>query len=321
MKPIYIILLLTAILMPGCGKDKVKPSADYLLSLEAAKKIDAITSEYVSKSKSTLKAMIEPPLSDSIINALSFKKAELSFNQRLVRITADSVNVSVSWQGSWKLSDSREFNNRGVADLIFQRESMRLSEITGDNPFILPYERDPVDGKLSGMDSPPEPAMKSDNDVTAKSLPAKADEEQSITEKPLSQDSGDTTRTYAPQDATTPSLSYGKDKEHTDAAEPVNRSREEHVEVYTIQAGSFRGIERARVQFDFITNLLQKKAYDNLRIEKIGDFYTVRLGKYDKYSSAKNQLRELMHKIDSLHILKAYIKEDRIIMQQSSLSQ
>ena len=138
MKPIYIIFIISALLLTGCGKDKVKPSEDYLLSQKVFESLNTIKEAYLSKSKSTLKNRVEDSLSDSIINSLSFKKSELLFNQKLIRITNDTVKVSASWQGTWWLSDNREFKNRGIADLIFQRETFKLSGITGDNPFILP---------------------------------------------------------------------------------------------------------------------------------------------------------------------------------------
>ena len=125
-------------MLPGCGKDKVKPSEDYLLSQKIFETLNTIKEAYLSKSKSTLKNRIEVPLSENIINALSFNKAELTFNQRLVRITGNTVTMSINWQGSWQLTCDREFNNRGIADLIFNRETLKLSAITGDNPFILP---------------------------------------------------------------------------------------------------------------------------------------------------------------------------------------
>jgi len=138
MKPVYLILLIGALLLPGCSKDKVKPSEDYLLSQKVFESINTIKEAYLSKSRSTLENRIEDPLSESIINALSFRKAELSFNQRLIRITDNTVKVSVSWEGSWQLTDESAFNNRGVADLIFNRETLKLSDLTGDNPFVLP---------------------------------------------------------------------------------------------------------------------------------------------------------------------------------------
>lgn len=138
MKPVYIILLIGALLIPGCGKDKVKPSEDYLLSQKVYESMNTIKDAYLSKSSSTLKNSVEDSLSESIINAMTFKKAELTINQKLIRITDDTVKVSASWQGTWWLSGDREFQNRGIADLIFQRDTLKLSGITGDNPFILP---------------------------------------------------------------------------------------------------------------------------------------------------------------------------------------
>ena len=138
MKYLYIILLIGALLFPGCSKDKVKPSEDYLLSQEISENLNTIKKAYLSKSKSIIKDRVEGALSESINNALSFKKADLTFNQRLVRITGDTVKVSASWQGTWWLSSGREFQNRGIANLVFQRETLKLSGITGDNPFILP---------------------------------------------------------------------------------------------------------------------------------------------------------------------------------------
>ncbi len=132
------MLLIGALLLPGCGRDKVKPSEDYVLSQKVFESINTIREAYLSKSRYTLKNRIEDPLSGSIINALSFKKAELSFNQRLIRISDNTVKVSVSWQGSWQLTDDRDFNNRGVADLIFNKETLKLSGMSGDNPFVLP---------------------------------------------------------------------------------------------------------------------------------------------------------------------------------------
>ncbi len=138
MKPIYILFLIGILLLPGCAKNKVKPSEDYLLSQKVFESLNTIKEAYLSKNVSTLKNRIEAPLSENIINALSFKKAELSFNQRLIRITDNSVKMSVSWQGDWLIEGDSEFHNRGVADFVFQRETLKLSGMTGDNPFVLP---------------------------------------------------------------------------------------------------------------------------------------------------------------------------------------
>ena len=72
-----------------------------------------------------------------------FDRAELAFTKRMVRITDSSVAVNVAWQGSWWGTNNRKLDNRGVADLIFERETMKLVSIEGDSPFMMPSPEGP----------------------------------------------------------------------------------------------------------------------------------------------------------------------------------
>ncbi len=120
-------------------------------------------------------------------------------------------------------------------------------------------------------------------------------------------------------DDVTPKLPLKKtDKEDAPAAEPLRRGNNDNSQFYTIQTGSFLELNRAQEQFNLITELLQPKEYDNLRIEKISSYYTVRLGKYDDYASAEDLLKKLIREIKSAIVLKAYIKESRIMKRQST---
>ncbi len=96
-------------------------------------------------------------------------------------------------------------------------------------------------------------------------------------------------------------------------ARSLSQEKDVMSEIYTIQTGSFLNIDRAQEQFSFIAEHMKAKDYNNLRIERIGKYYTVRLGKYENDSSTKELLQKLNHKIKSPVVLKAYIKEDRII--------
>jgi hypothetical protein len=153
------------------------------------------------------------------------------------------------------------------------------------------------------------------------------------------------------------------DKELLAEFESYRQNRDNRSLMYTIQTGSFLEMDRAQVQFDFISDLLQDEDYDNLRIEKIGNIYavrfgkydsyssakdmlrnyitdllqakdyynikieqtdgtyTVRLGKYDKYSSAKDMLKKVIRAIRSPIVLKAYVKENRIMQPQDIKAQ
>jgi hypothetical protein len=45
--------------------------------------------------------------------------------------------ISLNWQGSWIVAGETR-KNRGAGKLIFQKDTMKLVKIDGDNPFALP---------------------------------------------------------------------------------------------------------------------------------------------------------------------------------------
>ena len=83
--------------------------------------------------------------------------------------------------------------------------------------------------------------------------------------------------------------------------------------IYTIQIGSFNKIERARKLYDSIIQCLKGKQLDHLRIEKIGELYSVRLRKFENYATAMNFLKLNKTQLSAAIILKAYIKYDRVV--------
>ncbi len=83
--------------------------------------------------------------------------------------------------------------------------------------------------------------------------------------------------------------------------------------IYTIQTGSFIKVVRAQKQFESIIQGLNGKGLDYLRIEKIEKFYVVRFGKFDDYAAAEKFLQSIKPQLSIAIILKAYIKDDRII--------
>jgi len=83
--------------------------------------------------------------------------------------------------------------------------------------------------------------------------------------------------------------------------------------VYTIQTGSYTNIENAEEQVNSLLQLLNKKDLNFLRIEKIGQYFTVRFGKFENYASAKKFIREVKTSLPEAVILKADIKKESII--------
>jgi len=94
---------------------------------------------------------------------------------------------------------------------------------------------------------------------------------------------------------------------------PLNNKQRDSRSNYAIQTGSFVKLEEAQKQFDLMLQILKGKKFSFLRIEKIGKYYTVRLGKFSDSNTAKQFIVAVIPDISNADILKAYIKEERII--------
>ena len=138
MKKIAILLILITLTSFGCGKDNIKPSEDSLLATEAFKSIDVLEEAYEGKDSRTLQSMIAPMIAREILKDLYFDSAELNLTPRMVKIQETALIVNINWKSSWRFPDETRLENRGVADLILDRETMKLLEIKGDNPFSIP---------------------------------------------------------------------------------------------------------------------------------------------------------------------------------------
>ncbi len=90
--------------------------------------------------------------------------------------------------------------------------------------------------------------------------------------------------------------------------------------VYTIQTGTFINTERAQKHFDSLTQKLDEDKLDFLRIEKVGKYHTVRLGKFENKSAAEELLRVVTQQSPGAFLLKAYIIDKRIVRRHSRKS-
>ena len=82
--------------------------------------------------------------------------------------------------------------------------------------------------------------------------------------------------------------------------------------VYTIQTGSFTHINDAQQQYDSILQEANLKQLNYLRIEKVGDYYSVRVGNFENWASAVSMLKGMNPAHSKALILQAYIKDERI---------
>jgi hypothetical protein len=99
------------------------------------------------------------------------------------------------------------------------------------------------------------------------------------------------------------------------------RSAEQHTSIYTIQIASLRKIETAHKQFEVIVKKLKEESLQDLRIEKIGSYYSLRLGKFKDYLSAETFLKPMQSQLPSAMVMKAYFIKKRIVRMYSGLHQ
>lgn len=138
-KKFYFLILIIALLPLGCsGKDKIKPSDDSLMTQDALQKIKLIEEAYEKKDLIAIHSYAELNLSEEIVANLFFDTADISFSYpRLVTINDTDLTITQNWQGQWSISGTVA-TNRGVSKLIFQKNTMKLVRIDGDNPFLVP---------------------------------------------------------------------------------------------------------------------------------------------------------------------------------------
>ena len=81
---------------------------------------------------------------------------------------------------------------------------------------------------------------------------------------------------------------------------------------HTIQTASFSSISDAEKQYDSIVMKLDDNQLDHLRIEKIGKYYSVRLGKFMDNTAAEKFFSTVKPKLPGAKVMTAYIKKERI---------
>lgn len=82
--------------------------------------------------------------------------------------------------------------------------------------------------------------------------------------------------------------------------------------IFTVQSGSFKNTADARRQYDSIAQKLNKDNLAFLRIERIGRFYTVRIGKFNDLGKAEQFLISNQPALSGAIVMNAYMKDERI---------
>ncbi len=83
--------------------------------------------------------------------------------------------------------------------------------------------------------------------------------------------------------------------------------------IFTVQSGSFQNADDAHKQYDSIVRGLNKDNLAYLRIERIGKFYTVRIGKFNDLVKAEQFLSSNQPALSGAIVMNAYLKDERIV--------
>lgn len=138
-----IILLFASLmfifLLLSCGKKEVKQvSEDSKTAQDAFMLADVIKNAYIKNDLFTLERnTTKDGYKDIIESRKIFDSTDLSFTPHWVEIDGSSVNLQVSWKGTWTVKGKR-IEDRGLAVFVMEGRPLKLARVLRDNPFRKP---------------------------------------------------------------------------------------------------------------------------------------------------------------------------------------
>ena len=95
----------------------------------------------------------------------------------------------------------------------------------------------------------------------------------------------------------------------------------EEPQFYTIQAGSYAGEQEGLRHYQKLADTLPESLRSYLRVEKVGRYYTVRVGKFEDRDAAEEFYAQTEQYLPKSIVLQAYIKDERIFLIYQTVSQ
>jgi hypothetical protein len=134
-----IVLAMLLISLVACGKKKVKEvSEESLMAQEAFQLAETIKQAYLENNREVLESNATQDGYTELIGAIkSFDSAELEFVPTWVEIDNTVVKLTVSWKGTWIVSDFTK-DDRGIAVFVMEGQPLKLMSILRANPFRQP---------------------------------------------------------------------------------------------------------------------------------------------------------------------------------------
>ena len=134
-----IIFFVAIFFLISCGKKEIKKiSEESNIAREAFQLAENIKNAYLDNDRKALEKNSTKDGYRELIGAIkTFDSAELEFIPTWVEIEDSVVNLTISWKGTWIVSDlSKE--DRGIAVFVLEGQPLKLSKVLRANPFRQP---------------------------------------------------------------------------------------------------------------------------------------------------------------------------------------
>jgi hypothetical protein len=137
MKNIIMILLISSALISCSSEVKSDPQGT-IITTEAFKTIESIKEAYLKKNIESIQSLATDDTFRLLKSQIkTFNEATLTFTPLWVETNDETIQVQMTWEGSWK-QDKKTINERGVVLFVLLPKTYKLSQILRSSPFILP---------------------------------------------------------------------------------------------------------------------------------------------------------------------------------------
>ena len=134
-----LCLIIAGLFLTACGKKEVKPvSQESHLAQEAFKLAETLKNAYLKNDRPTLESNATKNGYEELASGIkAFDSAELSFTPTWVELQDSTLNLTISWKGTW-VFNGKTTEERGLAIFILEGTPLKLAQIQRSNPFRQP---------------------------------------------------------------------------------------------------------------------------------------------------------------------------------------
>jgi len=132
-------LLIFICFLESCGKGEVKQvSLESKIAQEAFKLAETLRYAYIKNDRAAFENNSTKDGYRELIGAMKrFDSVELTFTPRWVEIEDGTVNLNLSWRGTWTVS-GKSTEERGIAIFVLEGRPLKLNRVVMENPFRQP---------------------------------------------------------------------------------------------------------------------------------------------------------------------------------------